>query len=46
MTAPTTTPPIDLDQMERDAVKRLTDYIARIAGQQMRRMRESWRAEK
>ena len=25
------------------ANKRIADYIARVAGQQMRRMRESWR---
>ena len=25
------------------ANKRITDYIARVAGQQMRRMKESWR---
>ena len=37
---------IDLDALERAALKRLHDYIARIAGQQARRMRESWRAAK
>ena len=37
---------IDLDALERAALKRLHDYIARIAGQQARRMRESWRSAK
>ena len=37
---------IDLDQLERDAIKLLNNYIARIAGQHLRRMRESWRAAK
>ena len=46
MTMPTTTQPIDLDQLERDAIKRLTYFITRIAGQHLRRMRESWRAAK
>ena len=26
------------------ATRRINDYIARVAGQQMRRMREGWRA--
>ena len=38
--------PLDLDKLEREAIKRLTDYIARVAGQHMRRMQESWRAAK
>ena len=38
--------PLDLDKLEREAIKRLTDYIARVAGQQMRRMQESWRVAK
>ena len=38
--------PIDLDKREREAVKRLNDYIARVAGQQLRRMQERWRAAK
>ena len=37
---------INLDAMQRAALRRLHDYIARIAGQQARRMRESWRAAK
>ena len=37
---------LDLDALGRAALKRLLDYIARIAGQQARRMRESWRAAK
>ena len=38
--------PLDLDKLEREALKRLNDYIARVAGQQLRRMVESWRAAK
>ena len=37
---------IDLDAMERAVLKRLHDHINRIAGQQARRMHESWRAAK
>ena len=33
-----------LDALEAAARKRLAEYINRIAGQQLRRMRESWRA--
>ena len=32
-----------LDALEAAARKRLAEYINRIAGQQLRRMRESWR---
>ena len=39
----TTPQPLNLDKLERAALKRLNDYIARIAGQQLCRMRESWR---
>lgn len=38
--------PLDLDKLEREAIKRLNDYIARVAGQQLSRMVESWRAAK
>ena len=38
--------PLDLDRLEREANKRLNDFIARAAAQQLRRMRESWRAAK
>ena len=38
--------PLDLDKLEREAIKRLNDYIARVAGQQLRRMQERWRAAK
>ena len=33
-----------LDDLEAAARKRLAEYINRIAGQQLRRMRENWRA--
>lgn len=33
-----------LDALEAAARKRLAEYINRIAGQQLRRMRENWRA--
>jgi hypothetical protein len=33
-----------LDALCAAANKRIKDYIARVAGQQMRRMRESWKA--
>ena len=36
--------PAQLDALEAAAPKRLAEYINRIAGQQLRRMRESWRA--
>ena len=36
----------ELDALVAAATKRLNDYIARVAGQQLRRMRESWRAAK
>ena len=32
-----------LDALASAATKRVNDYIARMAGQQIRRMRESWR---
>jgi hypothetical protein len=35
-----------LDALVAAATKRLNDYIARVAGQQLRRMRESWKAAK
>jgi hypothetical protein len=35
-----------LDALVAAATKRLNDYIARVAGQQLRRMRESWRSAK
>ena len=34
-----------LDALADAANKRLRDYIARMAGQQVRRMRESWRRQ-
>ena len=37
--------PAQLDALEAAATKRLAEYINRIAGQQVRRMRESWRAK-
>ena len=37
---------IDLEKLQREAIKRLHDYIARIAGQQKRRRVESWRTAK
>ena len=36
--------PAQLDALAVAATKRLAEYINRIAGQQVRRMRESWRA--
>ena len=33
-----------LDALCAAATKRIKDYIARVAGQQIRRMREGWRA--
>lgn len=44
MTAPSKS--IDLDRLEREANERLRCFIARCAAQQLRRMRESWRATK
>ena len=38
--------PLDLDRLQREAVKRLNDYIARVAWQHLRRMREKWSAPK
>ena len=35
-----------LDARVAAATKRLNDYISRVAGQQLRRMRESWKAAK
>lgn len=33
---------IDLDQLERDALRRLRRYINHCAAQHLRRMREKW----
>ena len=33
----------ELDAMCAAANKRINDYIARVAGQQLRRMKEAWR---
>lgn len=39
--------PLDLDRLQREALKRINDYIAaRVAGQQLRRMQERWRVAK
>ena len=35
--------PAQLDALAAAAIKRLVEHINRIAGQQVRRMRESWR---
>ena len=35
--------PAQLDALCAAATKRINDYIARVAGQHLRRMRESWR---
>lgn len=32
----------ELDALCEAALKRINDYIARVAGQQLRRMREKW----
>ena len=32
-----------LEALRAAAIKRINDYIARVAGQQLRRMKESWR---
>ena len=36
--------PAQLDALEAAARKRLAEYINRVHAQQLRRMRESWRA--
>ncbi len=38
--------PAQLNALVEAATKRLNDHIARVAGQQLRRMRESWKATK
>ena len=35
--------PAQLEALCAAATKRINDYIARVAGQQLRRMKESWR---